>query len=156
MRTPFIVQIINKTASEQLKALRARKVSAVDLLEATIERSEALIPHLNPFALTLYARARQSAQEADRKLAEGTGGKLCGLPVTIKDSQFLAGYPCANGSHILKDFIPSETCRAIELLEQEDAIVFVFFLLPASRHLWEKQDGWRHPRNALPGPWSAP
>lgn len=107
-----------------MKDLRSRKVSAVDLLEATIERAESLIPHLNPIALSLYARARQSAQEADRKLAEGTGGKLCGLPITVKDSQFLAGYPCTNGSHLLKDFIPSETCRAIELLEQEGAIVF--------------------------------
>lgn len=118
------MQTLDKTASEQLKALRSRKVSAVDLLEATIERAEALIPYLNPFALTLYARARQSAQEADRRLAEGSGGKLCGLPVTVKDSQFLAGYPCANGSHLLKDFVPNETCRAIELLEQEGAIVF--------------------------------
>ena len=119
-----MMQFLDKTATEQLKALRARKVSAVDLLDATIERTESLIPHLNPIALPLYARARQSAQEADRKLADGSGGKLCGLPITIKDSQFLAGYPCANGSHILKDFIPSETCRAVELLEQEDAIIF--------------------------------
>ncbi len=72
----------------------------------------------------MYGRARQSAQEADRKLAAGKGGRLCGLPITIKDSQFLAGYPCANGSHLLSDFIPGETCRAIELLEREDAVIF--------------------------------
>ena len=117
------MQILTTTATEQLKALRSGQVSAVDLLEATIERAEELVPHLNPFALTLYGRARQAAQEADKKLKAGTGGKLCGLPITIKDSQFLAGYPCANGSHILSDFIPNETCRAIELLEQEDAII---------------------------------
>ncbi|MCP4232208.1 MAG: amidase, partial [Aestuariibacter sp.] len=66
----------------------------------------------------------QAAQDADKKLASGEGGLLCGLPITIKDSQYLAGYPCANGSHVLSDFIPTETCRAIELLEQEDAIIF--------------------------------
>ena len=51
-------------------------------------------------------------------------GRLCGLPITIKDSQFLAGYPCANGSRTLRDFIPNETSRAVELLEQEGAIIF--------------------------------
>ena len=79
---------------------------------------------INPIALKLYSRARQAAVEADKKRAGGKAGKLCGLPITIKDSQFLAGYPCANGSHLLSDFIPTETCRAIELLEQEGAIIF--------------------------------
>ena len=118
------MQILTKTASRQLKALQTGKISAVDLLEQTITRAEEIAPQLNPFALKLYSRARQSAQEADRKLADGSGGRLCGLPITIKDSQFLAGYPCANGSHTLSDFVPTETCRAIELLEQEGAIIF--------------------------------
>ena len=118
------LQYLNLTATEQLQALRRGEISAVELLEQTIDRAEKLAPSLNPFALTLYGRARQAAQEADKKIAAGTGGKLCGLPLTIKDSQFLAGYPCANGSHILSDFIPSETCRAVEILEQEDAIIF--------------------------------
>ena len=112
------VTILTKTASEQLSALRAGQISAVDLLEQTIARADNIIPQLNPFALTLYGRARQAAIEADKKLASGKAGRLCGLPITIKDSQFLAGHACANGSHLLKDFVPNETCRAIELLEQ--------------------------------------
>ncbi len=112
------------TATEQLKSLASGQVSAVDLLEQTIDRAEAIAPVLNPFALKLYSRARQAAEEADKKRAAGKPGRLCGLPVTIKDSQFLAGYPCANGSQLLSDFVPNETCRAIELLEQEGAVVF--------------------------------
>ena len=112
------------TATQQLKSLASGKISAVDLLEQTIARVEQLAPLLNPIALKLYARARQAALEADRKRATGKAGRLCGLPITIKDSQFLAGYPCANGSQVLSDFVPSETCRAIELLEQEGAVIF--------------------------------
>lgn len=107
-----------------MQSLRRREISAVELLEQTIERAERLVGVLNPFALPLYGRARQAALEADKKIAAGGGGRLCGLPVTIKDSQFLAGYPCANGSQLLQDFVPSETCRAVEILEQEDAIIF--------------------------------
>ncbi len=112
------------TATQQLKSLASGKISAVDLLEQTIARAEELAPQLNPIALKLYARARQAALEADRRRAAGKAGRLCGLPITIKDSQFLAGYPCANGSQLLSDFVPNETCRAIELLEQEGAVIF--------------------------------
>ncbi len=118
------MQVSKLTAVEQLKALQAGKITAVDLLEETIETAERYAPVLNPLALKLYGRARQAALEADRKRASGKAGRLCGLPITIKDSQFLAGYPCANGSHLLSDFVPTETCRAIELLEQEGAVIF--------------------------------
>ena len=118
------MQEISLTASQQLKALDTAQISAVDLLEKTIVRAEELAPLLNPIALKLYGRARQAAVEADKKRASGKAGKLCGLPITIKDSQFLAGYPCANGSQLLSDFVPTETCRAIELLEQEGAVIF--------------------------------
>lgn len=112
------------TAAQQLEALEKGQINAVGLLEQTISRAEEVAPLLNPIALKLYSRARQAAQEADKKRASGKAGRLCGLPITIKDSQFLAGYPCANGSQVLSDFIPTETCRAVELLEQEDAIIF--------------------------------
>jgi len=112
------------TAAQQLKALEKGQINAVELLEQTITRAEEIAPLLNPIALKLYSRARQAAQEADKKRASGNAGRLCGLPITIKDSQFLAGYPCANGSQALSDFVPTETCRAVELLEQEDAIIF--------------------------------
>ena len=118
------MQELSLTATEQLKALATGKISAIELLEQTLKRAEKIGPLLNPIALKLYSRARQAAQEADKKSASGKGGRLCGLPITIKDSQFLAGYPCANGSQVLSDFVPTETCRAVELLEQEDAIIF--------------------------------
>jgi Asp-tRNA(Asn)/Glu-tRNA(Gln) amidotransferase A subunit family amidase len=118
------MQELSLTASEQLKALASGQITAVDLLEKIISHAEEIAPILNPIALKLYARARQAAQEADKKRANGKAGRLCGLPITIKDSQFLAGYTCANGALVLSDFIPTETCRAIELLEQEGAVIF--------------------------------
>ena len=114
---------ITKTAVQQVDALKNGAISAVDLLEETISHANGLVADINPFALTLYDRARESAQNADRQLNEGTGGPLCGVPITIKDSQFLAGYPCANGSKTLRHFVPRETCRAVELLEQAGAVI---------------------------------
>ncbi|MFT5658353.1 MAG: Asp-tRNA(Asn)/Glu-tRNA(Gln) amidotransferase A subunit family amidase [Gammaproteobacteria bacterium] len=116
--------MITKTAIQQIEALKKGKISALALLEKTIQQAGKVDSLLNPFALKLYSRARQVAGEADKQLKNGSGGALCGLPITIKDSQFLAGYPCANGSKTLSQFIPSETCRAVELLEQAGAVIF--------------------------------
>jgi len=118
------LQYITKTAIQQIDALKAGEISATELLEETIAHAEKVDPYLNPFAQKLYNRARQLASEADKKLKKGNAGLLCGLPITIKDSQFLAGYPCANGSKTLSEFVPNETSRAVELLEQAGAIIF--------------------------------
>ncbi len=113
-----------KTAVEQLAALKTREVSAVELLELTIARSQKIAKRINPFALELYDRAREAAVEADIQLGKSQGGTLCGLPITVKDSQWLAGVPCANGSPTLANFIPTETCTSIRQLEAAGAVIF--------------------------------
>jgi len=115
---------VNKTAIEQIAALKDREVTASELLELTIERCELISETINPFALALFDRARAVAKKSDKLLQKGKGGLLCGLPVSVKDSQWMAGIRCANGSPSLVDFIPSETCTAIEQLEDAGAVIF--------------------------------
>ncbi|MEH6576544.1 MAG: amidase [Amphritea sp.] len=118
------MNLIQKSAVELIADLQAQRISAIELLEATIEHAERVAEAFNPFAVKLYDRARQAAAAADELLANGLGGPLCGLPVTIKDSQWLAGVPCANGSSTQMDFIPDETCAAVEQLERAGAVIF--------------------------------
>jgi Asp-tRNA(Asn)/Glu-tRNA(Gln) amidotransferase A subunit family amidase len=106
------------------RALRARAVSAEEVLDALIARYEVVNPRINAFALPLFDRAREAARRADRDLARGEGGPLCGIPVSVKDSQWLAGVPCKNGSKTLENFVPEATCAAIERLEEAGAVVF--------------------------------
>ncbi len=111
-------------ARELRRRLRRREVSAVELLDAAVARAERIAPLVNPFALKLYEQARAAAVEADRRLAAGTGGPLCGLPITVKDSQWLAGVRCANGARRLRGFVPDRTSAAIERLQRAGAVIF--------------------------------
>ena len=115
---------VSMSAASLASALRRRELSATELLDATIERSEHVAPELNPIAVRLYDRARKAAAAADARLARGTGGPLCGVPVTVKDSQWLAGVPCANGAQVLKDFVPEESSAAIARLERAGVVIF--------------------------------
>ena len=113
-----------RSATEQRQALLAGEVSSLELLEQTIRQAEATERDVNALAYTLFDQARLAAIEADRALRRKQGGLLCGLPVTIKDSQWLAGVPCANGSHSLKDFVPEQTSEAVHRLASAGAVIF--------------------------------
>lgn len=118
------MNVSNKTAIELLSDLRHHRITAVELLEQTIEHAEYVSEAYNPFSVKLYAKARQAAARADELLANGLGGPLCGLPITIKDSQWLAGVPSANGSRTQVDFIPEQTSAAVLRLEEAGAVIF--------------------------------
>ncbi|MGI9315936.1 MAG: amidase, partial [bacterium] len=115
---------IDRSALEQRDALLRREVSATQLLEDTLERATQIAHTVNPIALRLDRRAMEAADKADKLLRKGRPSPLCGLPVSVKDSQWLKGARCANGSHSLANFIPEATCRSIERLEQAGAVIF--------------------------------
>ncbi|MDA0164954.1 amidase [Solirubrobacter ginsenosidimutans] len=113
-----------RSAVELRSALAVGEVSAVEVLEAVLGRADRLAGPINPFAVRLDERARSAASAADADLTLGGGGPLCGVPVTIKDSHYLAGVSAASGSRALEAFIPAESSAAVERLEAAGAVIF--------------------------------
>src|SRR4051794_24013062 len=118
------MDVTGSSALDLRAALARRELSAGEALEAVLARAERIEGALNPFAVRLDDRARRAAEAADAMLARGDGGPLCGIPVTIKDSHWLAGVTSAVGSHALADFVPAETSAAVERLEAAGAVIY--------------------------------
>jgi Asp-tRNA(Asn)/Glu-tRNA(Gln) amidotransferase A subunit family amidase len=118
------MEISQLSAVALADALRRRECSAVEALDATLERVEALAEPINPFALTLEQRARTAAVAADAALHRDEGGPLCGVPLTVKDSQWMAGVSAATGSRAMADFLPTQTTASVERLEAAGAVIF--------------------------------
>ena len=112
------------TAVALTAALRRRELSAAQALDAVLERAERVADPINPFAVRLEERARLAAAAADAALARGDGGALCGVPLTVKDSHYLAGVTAAAGSRATAHFVPAGTSAAIERLEAAGAVIF--------------------------------
>ena len=74
------------SATEMLAALRARRVSAVELLDRHVRRIERLNPALNAVVEPDFDRARRDAAAADVRRARGDDAPLLGLPMTLKES----------------------------------------------------------------------
>jgi len=85
------------TATEMLQALRARHISAVELLDLHLNRIERYNPQLNAIVTPNYAAARQTAQAADAARARGDEKPLLGLPHTIKDCIYVKGLTTTGG-----------------------------------------------------------
>ncbi|MFN8637732.1 MAG: amidase [Chloroflexota bacterium] len=85
------------TATAMLRALQAREISSVELLELHIARIERLNPPLNAIVVRDFERARMAAVASDDARARGETGALLGLPITIKDAIDVQGLPSTAG-----------------------------------------------------------
>jgi len=104
--------------------IRARDVSALEVVDAHIRRIEALNPTLNAIVTTDFDRARSEARSADERLARGEAlGVLHGIPVTIKDAINTAGLQTVAGSKLLVGNVPPSDASAVRRLRAAGAIV---------------------------------
>jgi amidase len=86
-----------RTARELVAALRERRVSATELVEAAIDRIERLDGRLNAVVVRDFERARDQARAADAAVARGDQRPLLGIPLTVKEAFNVAGLPTTWG-----------------------------------------------------------
>jgi len=99
------------SATEALRAFRAKELSPVELLDAVIARAEAVEPTVNAFCHTYFDEAREQARAAEARYA-GRGEApraLEGLPLSVKAEEAIEGQPWTQGSEILRDVVAPYT-----------------------------------------------
>ncbi len=131
-------QLAFAPATEQLRLLEARKVSAAELLELYLERIDRFNPTYNLVVAFDRDRARAAAQEIDRRRSAGEkSGPLAGLPITIKDSFEVTGMPTTCGHEHLREHMPDHDADAVALLREAGANIFGKTNLPAGASDWQ-------------------
>src|SRR5438270_9192182 len=91
--------LLSRSLIEIAADLRAKRVTAQELVETAIARHERFGERLHAYSLWAPEQARVVAQAADAAFAAGvTVGPLQGLPVSIKDLFAASRYPCFAGS----------------------------------------------------------
>src|SRR3984885_534415 len=111
------------SATELVRRITSKDVSASEVMQAHLARIERLNPQLNAI-VTLHAdEAMASARRADEAQAHGEElGVLHGLPVAHKDSFLTRGMRTTFGSPIFKDFVPDESSLVVEHQQRAGAI----------------------------------
>jgi len=131
--------LCDRSAHELLDLLDAGDISAVDILDSTIERIHAVegrrpgtAPYesdvgdeerIHAYITVTEQRARAQAEAVDKaRLAGEDPGPLAGVPVAVKDIFCVKDTPSTAASRILETFIAPYTATPVERLEAAGAL----------------------------------
>ena len=107
--------ITERSAVALARAIRARELSAHEVVEAHIERLIQVAPRINALVADRFALARSEATAADARVAaaraEDELPPLLGVPFTVKESIALAGLPQATGLLVRRELRAEQTAR---------------------------------------------
>jgi amidase/aspartyl-tRNA(Asn)/glutamyl-tRNA(Gln) amidotransferase subunit A len=120
------IDVAYRSAVDLAAAMAERRVSPVEVMEATLRNVEVREPSLNAIVFRGFEEAMESARSAEEALARGEeGGPLLGVPVLMKDLfDFKPGWPATfGGIRAMADFSIDGYCVWAERMEAAGAII---------------------------------
>ncbi len=126
-----------RSARELSQALKAKKVSALELAQAAIARIERLDAKINAICVRDFERALAAARAADAAIAKGDPRPLTGIPMTVKESYNMAGLPTTWGFVPQKDFVAKEDALAVARSKSAGAVVLGKTNVPVGLGDWQ-------------------
>jgi aspartyl-tRNA(Asn)/glutamyl-tRNA(Gln) amidotransferase subunit A len=130
--------------------IRTRKISAVEVTEATLSRNEQLGKVCNCYITVNADTALEHAKALDGLLRAGVYmGPLHGIPISLKDNIATANVRTTVGSAIFKDWVPERNATVVDRLVTAGAVMI------AKANLYEFAFGAPHPLYGPTGnPWN--
>ena len=122
---PAGLDLCYMTATDLATRIRQKKLSAVEVMTAFLDRIEAVNPKVNAIvSMVDRETAMGMAKQADADLRAGkVVGKLHGLPWAVKDMDDTKGMRTTLGSPIFKDNIPTEDSLMVARLRAAGALI---------------------------------
>src|SRR5215218_6998179 len=110
-------------AGELAQMIARREVTSREVVDAHLDRIEAINPALNAITEVLADRARREARAADEAIADDEPvGPLHGVPCTVKQNIDLAGSATNWGLPALAEAEPGADSPVVERMRQAGAI----------------------------------
>ncbi len=144
------------SATTQLRLFRSKQLSPVEVLDAQIERAEAVEPKINAFAWNFFDEARDAAKRAEARYMQGEARPLEGVTLAVKDDTDLAGKVTASGSRLFLNAVAPSSHPMVQRYLDAGAIAHAKTTVPefcistvTSSHHWGTT---RNPWNLEYGP----
>ena len=134
-----MTDIIYSDATSLAELIRTREVSAVEVMQAHLDRIEAVNPRVNAI-VTVADGPLDAAKAADAAVQSGGElGPLHGVPITAKDSIDTAGLLTQRGSPIFKGRHPDTDAISVARMKPAGAILLAKTNLPEFSY-WIESD----------------
>jgi len=115
-----VTDLCFQSAKKLARLVRARQLSATEVVRAFIAQIERVNPKVNAIVTFLPEQALKEAKALDRK--NGKKPPLAGLPIAYKDLVPTKGIRTTFGSLVFKDNVPKEDALLVERLKAAGAI----------------------------------
>ncbi len=118
-----MAELNDLSAHEQVRRIKAREVSARELLDAHLNRIDERNPELNAIVALDTEIATRRAEAVDRALMNGDDpGALAGLVTAHKDLTETKDFPTTYGSPVYADFRPDFDSLLVERMAGAGAV----------------------------------
>ena len=118
-----LMELFELTATELVRLVRSREVSAAEVLQSHLDRIDAVNGRVNAIVTHAPELAADLAAAVDRKIAAGEEpGLLAGLPIAHKDLVQTQGIRTTFGSRLFADFVPNDNALLVDRLQAAGAL----------------------------------
>lgn len=111
------------TAVEIAASVQSGASSAVSTTAAAFERIETLGAGLDAFTFLAEESAIAEAESVDQRVADGENLPLAGVPIAVKELDFVEGWPNNAGTAIFADRVADRSDTHVERLRQAGAVL---------------------------------
>jgi Asp-tRNA(Asn)/Glu-tRNA(Gln) amidotransferase A subunit family amidase len=109
---------------EIVENVRLKTISPKEVVDAHVQRAQALQSSLNAFVHLDVRGAREQARAAEDAVMRGRAlGALHGVPLSVKGCIDVAGWQCPAGSVLRKDYVAAQDAVLVERLKKAGAIL---------------------------------
>jgi len=117
------MELIQASFKQVSDAVKAKKVSAVEVTKFFMSRAEKLNPQLNAY-IAFNTKAMEEAEAVDKKIQNGEAvGPMAGVSFGIKDLLCTRDLRTTAGSKILSNFVPPYDATVVARLKNAGAVV---------------------------------
>lgn len=117
-------ELVYESAVRLAALVRDKRVSAVELVTAYLERIDRFDGRLRAYVTVCRDQALAAARAIDTRVARGDAiGPLGGVPFAAKDQYDTRGVLTTQGSRLFATRVPSETATSVARLEHAGAIL---------------------------------
>lgn len=130
-------EIDKATAAATARAVRDGIISGLEACDAAIARIERLDGAVNAVVVRDFDRARAAAKRIDATRTKDDRRALLGVPMTVKESNDVAGLPSTWGMSVFKDLPVEEDGIAVARLKAAGAVILGKTNAPVALADWQ-------------------
>ncbi|MBK9927320.1 MAG: Asp-tRNA(Asn)/Glu-tRNA(Gln) amidotransferase subunit GatA [Anaerolineales bacterium] len=118
------MQLTSLTIREAHELLTSKKISSVELTQATLDRIREVDKKVQSYVTVTDELALEQAKKADERIAKGENiTPLTGIPFSMKDCISTRGVPTTCSSKILENYVPQYNATVTNKLADSGAVL---------------------------------